>query len=336
MNELELLNDTGRALDPPAGPSPALRRRVLSAMEAVEPQAARPLRRRRHLAWAAGLAAAAAVAAGTVVVLTGRSTDPSAGPAPITTSPASQPAGSGSAAPATTMPAADARQLLRAAAVVARTGPTPRPDQFLHITSISVRGDRAMNREIWKSVDGTRASYSSNAPAAYLAGCKDGVLVGKDDQPMDRQGPGTDAPCTPRPGYRLDLPTTLAGMRQRLQATGLLGLVTDVFMQPTPNLLPPSTEAVLFEALAELPEVTLVQPVTDAAGRPSLAVSWNHSGSTVRLLFDPATHTYRSVQIIEPGKQAPSLEDTTVRYEIADAIPSPLPPPSDPSSRPPR
>jgi hypothetical protein len=125
-------------------------------------------------------------------------------------------------------------------------------------------------------------------------------------------------------------------MRQELQAKGLLNLVIDVFMQPNPNVLPPQTEAVLFEALAELPEVSLVQPVVDAAGRPCLAVSWNHSGSTLRLLFDPATHEYRSVQIIEPGQQAPTLEDTIVRYDIVDGIPSPLPLPSVPASRPPR
>lgn len=141
-------------------------------------------------------------------------------------------------------------------------------------------------------------------------------------------GPGEEGwsklqgqPCTPVPGYRSDLPDTVDEMRQLLQTTGLLRLLGDVFMAPAPVALPPLTEAALFEALADLPGVTVVQPVVDAAGRSGVAMSWQQGGSTLRLVFDPAGYTYRSVQIIEAGKRAPSLEDTIVQYEIVDSIP---------------
>jgi hypothetical protein len=222
--------------------------------------------------------------------------------------------------PLTRLPAAEARIFLRAAAAAARTSSRPRPDQFLHIKSISVRDKHVTNREVWKSVDGSRASYSSSGPAAYFLGCKDGKYVGPDGAPEAHENwDGTT--CTPQPGYRSDLPNTLAGMRHLLRTKGLPELVMDVFMQPTPNLLPAETEAVLFEALAELPEVSLVQPVTDAAGRQGVAVSWDQHGSTLRLVFDPIDHSYRSVQIIEPGDQVPGMEDALVGYEIVDAIP---------------
>jgi hypothetical protein len=52
-----------------------------------------------------------------------------------------------------------------------------------------------------------------------------------------------------------------------------------------------------------------------------VALTWNHAGSTLRLLFDPNTHEYRAIQIINPGKTKPEMEDCIVRYEIVDVLP---------------
>jgi hypothetical protein len=199
-----------------------------------------------------------------------------------------------------------------------RNESSPRPDQYIHVDVISVRMGEPSPSEYWISVDGTRASYSRGGFTAYFLGCKDRVAVGPDGQPEPRD----PNPCTPKPGLRTDLPTTVEGMRQLIASRGLTQLMLDIFLQPKPNLLPPTTEAALFEALAESPEATLVQPVVDAAGRQGVAVTWNHAGSTLRLVFDPSTHEYRAIQIISPGKTTPEMEDCVVRYEIVDALPA--------------
>jgi hypothetical protein len=318
MNDLDLLNELGTELDPPNGPSAALRHRALSMVDTAGP--ARP-RRGTRSRWLIAVAATAVLAtAAGVALATTRDNDRL--PGADTALPSAR-----ASAPVKRPPPESAELLLLSAAAAAREAPVPRPDQYLHIHSITSRsGTVPSEREVWKSVDGTRVTYSSNAPTAYFPGCKNGVLVGKDDRPTDWTGG-----CTPQPGYRQDLPSTLDGMRDLLRTRGLKELVMDIYQPPTPNLLPPQTEAALFEALAESPGVSLVPDVVDAAGRPGVAAVWMAGDVMLRLIFDPDRRTFRSFQLFlaegkgRPDNGGPNMEDTLVSWDIADAIPDPPP-----------
>ena len=310
MSELDLLREAGRALDPPAGPPDALRQRVLNGFTASR-SSRRRWRPRLSLAVAAGLAVALLLTAA-LVAGADRSRQFLVSPRPSGT-----PSGTPSPLPSLVLGAPEAQQFLRAVAAAASDEVSPRPDQYIYVDAISVRMGQPESSEYWSSVDGTRASYTRGRLTAYFVGCKDGVSVRADGQPEPHM-PGR---CTPNPGFRNDLPTTVEGMRQLIASKGLTQLMLEIFLQPKPTLLPRATEAVLFEALAESPVATLVQPVVDAAGRQGVAVTWNHAGSTLRLVFDPSTHEYRAIQIINPGQTTPEMEDCVVRYEIVDVLP---------------
>jgi hypothetical protein len=322
MNELDILRRAGLALDPPAGPPDALRQRVLDGFTA-RTSSRRRRSRRWNVAIAAGVAAAVLLA---VALVAGpdRSHRYEATPersftwTPPTTPPPSTTGPPPSPLPSKVFGAREAQQFLRAVATAARDQPPPRPDQYIHLETISVRIGRPTPSEFWISVDGTRANYTEGWVTAYFFGCRNGVLMGPNDQPGDR----ASTSCTTKPGIRGDLPTTVAGMRQLIASKGLTELMLEIFLQPTPTLLPPATSAVLFEALAQTPGATLVQPILDAAGRQGVAASWNHAGSTLRLVFDPTTHEYLAIQIMDPGQTTPQMQNCIVRYEYVDSLPT--------------
>ena len=54
-------------------------------------------------------------------------------------------------------------------------------------------------------------------------------------------------------------------------------------------IVPPQTAAALYRAAALIPGVTLVGHVTNAVGRPGIAIAWSNSQGRSEWIFDPAT-----------------------------------------------
>ena len=306
-SDLRMLREFGESRTPPTDQPPAeLRRRVLAG---AQPQRAR--RPRRTLvarpAWrlAAAGAAAAAVTAATLVAQTGHlagSAPPQAGASP------------------------EAVRILQLAAHEVSTAPalTARPDQFVFVESVDTlmhaapagrdpSGRRVIQATLvpqltdrWNSVDGTHGNYAhyrpwgssrpKEQPVPDLP-CRDGRRV------IDAAKPGVTERCTPRPAVRPYLPTDADAMQRYLYRSGdedasgpgqpadekafdRAGRVIEA------SLTAPAVQAAVFRAVAQIPGVTVVPGVVDAAGRPAVAVTRVEGQFRFELLFDPKTGRY--------------------------------------------
>jgi hypothetical protein len=329
VNDLELLELAGRALDPPDVPLTALDSRVLESI-AERPHGTR--RAWRRPAVAAGAVAGGAVAAGlavalaTVLALGGGPAGQDSGSAGHSGAPASQPSSPAAAVP----PPSDPKLVLLGAARTLRAGATtPRPDQFVYVESVTARGTAGPDRTVigqlkttrtraWYSVDGGQDSLfrstgdpmGASLPEMAQPGCRNGRLVGS--RPL---------PCTPLPAYRTDLPTDVDGMQRRLQAgpslvAALYDLLPTTFIS---RLLSPDSQALVFEATTRLPGVTLDQNATDAAGRHGVAVVVSSSQSRVEFVFDPTGNTYLGCNIYDKTSTGYTLLLTAlIRTAIVD------------------
>ena len=298
--DLQMLADFGESLDPPAADPPAeLRHRVLTGF--------RPPRRKPwfspgvRLAWqlgAAGVVATAVVATVGAGLLAGPPTHV-AEPAP----------------PARAVPPADAAQVLILAAQ--RTEQEPelraRPDQFLFVESnvqqrkltagsdVEVPGPQLTRS--WLSADGTHDGLTRFRPLAdptaawvdeRLPGCRDGRSAPTLDRPQHTE------PCTPNPAYQADLPTDPAAMRAYLYRPDAnhTGLSADqLAFERVAEVLglslgSPAVQAAVYRAAAEIPGTTIIQSVTDVAGRPGIAVARTDTGIRTELVFDRTTYRY--------------------------------------------
>jgi hypothetical protein len=187
---------------------------------------------------------------------------------------------------------AGAVKVLRLAADATRALPDtpPRPDQLIYTKTQQGDGDI---RETWLSADGTRdgriEQYGAGTP---VPGCRDGqAQVIKGDEPL----PGVTEPCTPWPAYQPDLPTTGAAMADYLRARNdgnlnslgkdIHGLVAEAYVQP-------AALAAVFEAVTQIDGLTVVDDVTDAAGRPGVGVRWTFDGNAHTLVFDAESHMF--------------------------------------------
>jgi hypothetical protein len=195
-------------------------------------------------------------------------------------------------------PEASAAEILHQAADAVRELPAtpPRPDQFVYTRT---HGTHGSVREAWLSADGTHDGRISQAGMDIpLAGCRDGRrVIFKGTEPL----PGQFESCTPDPAYRSDLPTDAEGMREYLsQDTGgdpdlpenVSGLIRYTFGE---TYVPPASLAALFEAMADVPGLTVVDDAVDVAGRPGVGVSWTRDGRTETLVFDRKTHAFLGV-----------------------------------------
>lgn len=190
---------------------------------------------------------------------------------------------------------ASAAEILHEAADAARAQPStpPRPDQFIYTKS---QIDDGSTREVWFSADGTRDGIvRQNGETFVISGCQGGQrqVRGKDDEPI----PGQFEQCVATPAYKADLPTDAAAMRQYLLAlptgedkTNSLG--KNIGSLVSEDYVSPASLAALFEAVAGLDGLTVVENAKDGAGRTGIGVSWDHQGSTATLVFDEKTHTF--------------------------------------------
>jgi len=257
MDELSLLTNADRTpLPDPAELAPA-RARLLAAIHA-EP--ARGRSRRRLVA--SGAVVVGLAAAITAVIALGPLEE--AGIAP---------------------PKASAAEVLHQAAVAARTMPdvVPRPDQFVYSKSQYADGS---TREAWLSADGTHDGLvEDHGERLPVPGCVAGQVR-----------PPEPKPCEPSPAYLADLPTDAAGMVDYLQRNNrgepgdLNALAKEVYFLTGENYVRPESRAALFEALGKIDGLTLVDDVTDPAGRHGVGASWTSDDTKLTMVLDRETH----------------------------------------------
>ncbi|MGI5377342.1 CU044_5270 family protein [Streptomyces sp. CA-251387] len=239
--------------------------------------------RRRFLRTALVVGAAAAVTALAVTL-----TVPSGDPAPPSASP-------------------EAAALLEDIALAAAHSDVPkdiRDDQFVYIKSKvgwSVyeegkppRLEPIHQREVWKSVDGTRKGLLRDADAGF------------DEQPLDADAPD-DASST---NYRnlQSLPTDPDKMYDWLNSVSEgssskdeanFVLVGDLARE---SLMPPAQAAALYRAAARISGVFVIDDAVDAAGRHGVAVARLDDGERQELIFDKETKEFL-------GERAVAVED---------------------------
>ncbi|GAA3219914.1 CU044_5270 family protein [Dactylosporangium siamense] len=304
MNELDELRSF-RAGQTPADPIAMARARAALA--------APPRRHRRG--WLLAPVAAAAALALAVGLMPGRPDHPTAVPPTAAPDP--------SASPVTR-----SELVLRNAA--AYVGGTPalsvRPDQFVFVESIHVNSEGPADdggplvtflRRSWLSADGTRDGLVTDRR-------KSG---GPEERVVITCPPGH--PC--QPVYRADLPTDTDGMLRWFKDLITQRYGSDRSTKSTPDsyawsiagdllregYLPPASAAAVFTALARVNGLTVVESVTDAAGRTGVSVGIDGKGTRSEIIFDRATYAYLGERVSGPGGRI--ISDTAqLRLAIVD------------------
>lgn len=178
-----------------------------------------------------------------------------------------------------------------------------RPDQFVYThstgtTRYEIVGEKpkvSLEKEeswVWRSVDGTQDGLSAGTLGEEpyheypLYTCEDGGL----EQAL-ADGSGD---CDSTPGLDLDAPTDADAMYDYLQdhpwgegdgsATSMFTHANDLL-----GYLTPSSQAAVFEALSRVDGLIVTPDVTDATGRPGIAVGVDMGDYRQDLIFDPET-----------------------------------------------
>ncbi|WP_018351922.1 CU044_5270 family protein [Longispora albida] len=276
----------GDLFDPPGPPSEELRDRIMRSAARMEARRRRRLWQRPVL----GLATLATAVTGMFLLQETRVPEPEGA-------------------------SHQATELLRKAAHTAENEPeiTVLANQFV-FTETSARypvapgSANSSSYEIvtvyaWRSADGTRDGLTrqeggTSAGSALVPGCSSGTVqpVGPDGKPI----PGKRTPCTPDPAYQPGLPQTPGEMRNYLyrqgggSAQGAFGAIGALLKD---RYLPPKIRAVLFKAATTIPGVDVAYGITDAAGRPGIAIARTEDGTRQELVFAPDTFTFRGWQV---------------------------------------
>jgi hypothetical protein len=242
--------------------------------------------------------------------------------------------------------ASAAVRILQGAASEARSRPAVavRGDQFIYAESITTAigmaqgqdsdpGDMTVisqRRQAWLSADGTRdgmirerAESGGDAKVMEMPGCRDGIRV------QSKGGKAFGQPCEPEAHYRMDLPTDADGMLAYLYRAGgdtrnprdqdAFNAAGDLIREA---YLSPASLAAVFDAVAQIPGVTVIGEVKDEAGRTGVAVALTQvQGSRTELIFDARTHAFlgeRSTQVRnQDGLKAGQVLDSTAVLKIA-------------------
>ncbi len=291
MSDIDLLRHWQAAQVSSETPSARVRVRALTGGTAARRRATAP-----RLAWSVGLSA------GLAVVVAG-------GVAWSQYSPGSGTAGGNG--PASARAVVSGAQVLRDAAMVVPLRATaPRADQFVYVKQVTVGAagpagvqdggaDGAQVRQVWRSVDGSRdgllkggplkgagAQFTSATPA-----CHDGRMAKLGSDGKIVPGEYESMSCRPNPAYLPNLPTNPGDMLAWLKdpkaivdggakasGSGTSAAESDVLaFNDAVNLLnnyylTGPQESAVFEALAQLPGLSVKDDVTDLAGRKGIAV----------------------------------------------------------------
>lgn len=263
-------------------------------------------------------------------------------------------AGGGPAVPPTTQPSAAAGVLHRAA-LAALEQPAPQDGQFAQASVLAVQGPGPGTRQfptvihehMWQSVDGTQAGAVRLAPCVLTNQGTGGMLYTAprwyQNQKKHTGPPPPARHCVlaVRLGKNPPAVTSYAGLRTLpTTANGLLAYI-DAHLRPGPNrpryplavfrwgglqaivsdnpVLPPRLAAAIFQAAAQLPGTVVDRHVTDAAGRPGIAVAMPSRGLSAEFVFDPTTFRLLGLQEAVTGTGPDAGHDPvgTVEYGLA-------------------
>ncbi|GAA4487729.1 hypothetical protein GCM10023191_016050 [Actinoallomurus oryzae] len=283
MDEMQLIGDLRRdvpAITPDAAEA-ARTRLTASFEEPARPRSTRPRRRAPRLAWRVAVAggSAAAIAAGGIVALSTGGED----------------GGGGGHVRAVTA----AEVVLDRAAGAAASAPftAPRPDQWVyqHIQSI----DRLEARDQTSPQRGDSYRWTRASGDQVVDTGLDGVI-----------GKPTHVSAFPPQSYAsvaklpVEPEALLRWVRSHRPATDRTTDFWALSRILQDGVLPPRLKATIFQAMKELPGVTVRKGVTDLRGRAAIAVVGQTSAAMggVRLneevLLDPIAYTYRGEQTV--------------------------------------
>lgn len=212
------------------------------------------------------------------------------------------------------VPRADVATFLHnaAQAVLHRSNPAPRPDQFIYTESFNrysvMIGDdvtppvppriEVTDRRIWLSVDGTRDGVlhtrlrapSGRWDTTPLPACS-----------VERKGSATNRDCPAIAAYQSKLPTKPDAMLLYLNSISggethapgepkrptnprLFSSAVDLLRE---QMMPAAAQAALYEAMAKIPGLTIVRGATDILGRPAIGIGIvDKLGARLELLFN--------------------------------------------------
>ncbi|GAA1527740.1 hypothetical protein GCM10009678_06800 [Actinomadura kijaniata] len=309
MSELRKMCDEVR----PVGPDALAEGRV--RLLAAAHGTGAPVRTRRpRRGWMAGLVAVGAVAtaAGAVAVVPGTE-KPRVGPS--TTEPAVR--------------LASASEVLRHAADAAgrERDLNPRDDQYIHIRSIdNANGTR---RELWRSVDGRKASVLHRDP------CRPSGEEACTDSFREEGRPTAFYRRLPTDPKALE-----AWFRRHVGAghtfeKGKPTMEQRIWMEIEGTLLeqyvPPKLRAAMFTMVSRMPGSRVINGITDPAGRPAVAVTmpgraWEGGGERGEIVFD--RRTFQVIGLRDGGRWAGTLlgvsvTDTAPKVTPRDKRPRP-------------
>lgn len=295
------ISELTRLLPPPAAPEMTARRSQalrahLMAEVARERHGAAPVGappRRRRLAarpWVPALAGVVAVAAAAAVAVTVLTPGAPGGGSPVAgnSGPA---AGGGMTAITLLAKVADA--------AAQQHEPKVSDSEFVYVRSAVSWGTPLHERQVWVSV------ASLCAPPGLLIEHGKRISLGNQDASSQPTVPGYCGGGVNDPTYRFlqRLPTDprtllnfiyhqIRGERWGSElAREEFTTIGDMIRE---SIVPPKTAAGLFRAAALIPGVRLVGHVTNAVGRPGIAVSFKGHGDLVasEWIFDPVTYQF--------------------------------------------
>jgi hypothetical protein len=231
-----------------------------------------------------------------------------------------------------------------ARAALTQSDPAPADGDYVEVrsettfesTSVSKEGTSSWlyraSRNVYLSVDGTKQGWLdetilSPMPLGTLPIPQFAYQAGPHDQwaPLGTQG--ADASMN-QPTYTFleTLPTDPDALLGYIYAHESGGLSkndeawTEIGDSLREYLVPPKLRAALFEAAAKIPGVSVVQNVTDAAGRTGIAVSKVVGPDRFELIFNPQTYKYmgeRDVTVTaKPGVPAGTVTGSTAILSI--------------------
>ena len=148
------------------------------------------------------------------------------------------------------------------------------------------------------------------------------------NQPANNQPPADN--CTPRPAYLINLPTSAPAMTAYLRARANETTNGDLFTAAGDLIreayLPPAALSALFQALGDVPDLTVAQDAEDAAGRHGVSVGRDAHGFRNELIFDRTTFAYlgsRTIALEDIGKVKRGTVDgqsAQLRVAIVDRL----------------
>ncbi|MFG2909230.1 CU044_5270 family protein [Kitasatospora sp. NPDC048286] len=193
--------------------------------------------------------------------------------------------------------------VLDRAAKAAEWAPAPaaRGDQFVYVKSLDEwaksEGEAPQTREVWKSVDGSKRNLL--LVDGHLPNPGGGDEHGE-PEPAPYSGFGSYA-------YVAALPTDPDALLAKIQADTAghgpgpdeeaFRTIGDLLRE---QIAPPAVSAALYRAAAKIPGVTVIDEVTDSAGRPGVAVARRDGGGHVesQWIFDRADYTFLGERVV--------------------------------------